>query len=158
MIWKVTSKSLKQSKVMTFNLEKLASIAKPQSEKEKEQARYRKENRDWLRMSQEIALCLHYYLRKAGLTQKELADKMGVSAVYVGKLLKGGENLTLETICKIQKVIGEDLVTIAKPYTCKMVISMPTWSKFSPDAINSDKFFGYQTLQNDYVPTAGDAA
>ena len=158
MIWKVTSKSLKQSKVMTFNLEKLASIAKPQSEKEKEQARYRKENRDWLRMSQEIALCLHYYLRKAGLTQKELADKMGVSAVYVGKLLKGGENLTLETICKIQKVIGEDLVTVVKPYTCKMVISIPTWSRFSPDAINSDKFFGYQTLQNDYVPTAGDAA
>ena len=62
---------------MTFNLEKLASLAKPQSEKEKEQARYRKENRDWLRMSQEIALCLHYYLRKAGLTQKELADTMG---------------------------------------------------------------------------------
>lgn len=143
---------------MTFNLEKLANIAKPQSEKEKEQARYRKENRDWLRMSQEIALCLHYYLRKAGLTQKELADKMGVSAVYAGKLLKGGENLTLETICKIQKVIGEDLVTVAKPYTCKMVISIPTWSRFSPDAINSDKFFGYQTLQNDYVPTAGDAA
>lgn len=143
---------------MAFNTEKLASIAKPQSEKEKEQARYRKENRDWLRMSQEIALCLHYYLRKAGLTQKELADKMGVSAVYVGKLLKGGENLTLETICKIQKVIGEDLVTVAKPYTCKMVISIPTWSKFSPDAINSDKFFGYQTLQNDFVPTAGDAA
>ena len=36
-----------------------------------------------MRMSQEIALCLHYYLRKTGLTQKELADKMGVSAVYV---------------------------------------------------------------------------
>lgn len=143
---------------MTFNLEKLAGIAKPQSEKENEQARYRKENRDWLRMSQEIALCLHYYLRKAGLTQKELADKMEVSAVYVGKLLKGGENLTLETICKIQKVIGEDLVTVAKPYTYKMVISIPTWSKFSPDAINSDKFFGNQTLQNDYVPIAGDAA
>ena len=143
---------------MAFDTEKLANIAKPQSEKEKEQARYRKENRDWLRMSQEIALCLHYYLRKAGLTQKELADKMGVSAVYVGKLLKGGENLTLETICKIQKVIGEDLVTIAKPYTCKMVISIPTWPKFSPDAINSDKFFGNQTLQNDYVQASGDAA
>lgn len=53
---------------MAFDTEKLANIAKPQSEKEKEQARYRKENRDWLRMSQEIALCLHYYLRKAGLT------------------------------------------------------------------------------------------
>lgn len=55
---------------MTFDLEKLASLAKPQSEKEKEQARYRKENRGRLRMSQEIALRLHYYMRKAGFIKK----------------------------------------------------------------------------------------
>lgn len=143
---------------MAFNPEKLAAIAKPRSEEAREKARIRKENRDWLRMSQEIALCLHYYLRKAGITQKELADKMGVSAVYVGKLLKGGENLTLETICKIQKVIHEDIVTVAKPYISNMVVSIPTWSKFSHDAINSDKFFGSQTMQNDYVLTTFDAA
>ena len=68
---------------MSFNPEKLAAIAKPRSEETKEKTRFRKENRDWLRVSQEIALCLHHYLRKTGLTQKELADKMGVSAVYV---------------------------------------------------------------------------
>lgn len=94
-----------------INKEKLANMAKTQSEKEKEQARYRKENREWLRMSQEIALCLHYYLRTSGMTQRELADKMGVSAVYVGKLLKGRENMTLETICKIQKAVEKTLVT-----------------------------------------------
>ena len=55
---------------MAFNPEKLAAIAKPRSEEAKDKARFRKENRDWLRMSQEIALCLHYYLRNAGLTQK----------------------------------------------------------------------------------------
>ena len=137
---------------MAFNTEKLASMAKPQSEKEKEQARYRKENRDWLRMSQEIALCLHYYLRKAGLTQKELADKMGVSAVYVGKLLKGGENLTLETICKIQNVICENIVTIAKPYVSTTVISFPARSRFSPDAITSERYSD-NLSQDTYVPT-----
>lgn len=138
---------------MAFDLEKLANIAKPQSEKEKEQARYRKENRDWLRMSQEIALCLHYYLRNAGLTQKELADKMGVSAAYVGKLLKGSENLTLETICKIQKVICENLITIAKPYISTTVISFPVWSRFSPDAISSERFSDNQLSQDTYVST-----
>ena len=137
---------------MTFNLEKLASLAKPQSEKEKEQARFRKENRDWLRMSQEIALCLHYYLRNAGLTQKELADKMGVSAVYVGKLLKGGENLTLETICKIQNVICENIVTVAKPYASTTVISFPVRAEFSPDAITSERFSD-NLSQDTYVPT-----
>lgn len=143
---------------MAFNPEKLAELAKPRSEEAREKARIRKENRDWLRMSQEIALCLHYHLRSAGITQKELADKMGVSAVYVGRLLKGGENLTLETICKIQKVICEDVITVAKPYINNMVISIPTRSKFSPDAINSDKFYGSQALQNDYVLTNFDAA
>ena len=143
---------------MAFNPEKLAALVKPRSEEAREKARIRKENRDWLRMSQEIALCLHYYLRNAGITQKELADKMEVSAVYVGRLLKGGENLTLETICKIQKVICEDIITVAKPYINNMVISISTRSKFSPNAINSDKFFGSQALQNDYVLTNFGAA
>ena len=90
---------------MAFDLNKLAEVAKPRSEAAIERARLRRQNRDWIRMSQDIALCLHYYLRNSGMTQKELADKMGVSAVYVGKLLKGSKNLTLETICKIQGVI-----------------------------------------------------
>ena len=137
---------------MAFNPEKLAAIAKPRSEEAKEKARFRKENRDWLRMSQEIALCLHYYLRNAGLTQKELADKMGVSAVYVGKLLKGGENLTLETICKIQNVICENIVTVAKPYVSTTVISFPVRAGFSPDAITSERYSD-NLSQDTYVPT-----
>lgn len=141
---------------MAFNTEKLASVAKPRSEEAKERARFRKENREWLRMSQEIALCLHYYLRNAGLTQKDLADKMGVSAVYVGKLLKGGENLTLETICKIQKAICKNIVTIAKPYVCNMVINFQGWSRFSPDATTSERFSNNQVSQDTYIPTMTD--
>ena len=137
---------------MAFNPERLAAIAKPRSEEAKEKARFRKENRDWLRMSQEIALCLLYYLRNAGLTQKELADKMGVSAVYVGKLLKGGENLTLETICKIQNVICENIVTVAKPYVSTTVISFPVRVGFSPNAITSERFSD-NLSQDTYVPT-----
>lgn len=143
---------------MAFNPEKLAAIAKPRSEEAREKARIRKENRDWLRMSQEIALCIHYYLRTSGMTQKELADKMGVSAVYIGKLLKGGENLTLETICKIQKAIGEKMVTVAKPYACNTVLSFPALARFSPDAVTSEKFSGNQLLQDNYVSIANDAA
>lgn len=143
---------------MTFDLEKLAKMAKPRSEKEKEQARFRKENREWLKMSQEIALCLHYYLRTSGMTQKELADKMGVSAVYVGKLLKGGENLTLETICKIQKAICNNIITIAKPYVCNMMISLQSWSRFSPDATTSKRFSNNQLSQDTYTPAMTESA
>lgn len=110
---------------MAFNLNKLAEVAKPRSEESKEQARFRKENRDWLRISQEIALALHYYLRTENMTQKALAEKMGISSVYVSKLLKGGENLTLETICKIQNVIGQDLITVSKPYKTSGTVCAP---------------------------------
>lgn len=139
---------------MAFDLNKLAEVAKPRSEAAIERARLRRQNRDWIRMSQDIALCLHYYLRNSGMTQKELADKMGVSAVYVGKLLKGSENLTLETICKIQGVIGDKLVTVLKPYVNTMTISLSDFSKFS-ESVKSEKYYAQQMTHDDYVSTTG---
>lgn len=100
---------------MTFNIEKLNQISKPRNAEAAEKARCRKENREWLRMSQDIALNLHYYLRTTGKTQKDLAAQLGVSAAYMSKLLRGTENLTLETICKIQDVTGEVFVKITNP-------------------------------------------
>ena len=143
---------------MAFNVNKLAEMAKPRSEDAKKRAIDRKENREWLRMSQDIALCLHYYLRNAGMSQKELAEKMGVSAVYVNKLLKGGENLTLETICKIQKAIGEELISVARPYITKNIVTFTLQQKFSPTAVNSEKYRGRQMKQNEYVQAVNNAA
>ena len=62
---------------------------------------------------------------------------MGVSPVYVGKLLKGGENLTLETISKIQKVTGEEFVTISKPYSSRVTVEIMETRRFSDDAVSS---------------------
>ena len=45
-------------------------------------------------------------MRALGMTQKSLAEKMGCSQQYVSLLLKGGENLTLETIAKIEEALG----------------------------------------------------
>ena len=101
---------------MAINMQKLAELAQPRDERAAQRAQERKANREWLTYSQDIALALHYYLRKNQMSQKELAEQMGVSSVYVGKLLKGGENLTLETICKLQHVIGEQIIQIIKPY------------------------------------------
>lgn len=143
---------------MVFNIEKVAQMAKPRSEAAVERAKVRKENREWLRMSQDIALSLHHYLRTKDLTQKELAEKMGVSAVYVGKLLKGGENLTLETICKIEKVIGIGLVSVARPYVSLMTMRFMPMAQFSDSSVCSEKYCYRQTVQDSYVMEAGDAA
>lgn len=91
---------------MALNLEKISAIAKSSSDETTRKAQERRKKRGQLHKSQEIALALHYYLRMKQMTQRDLADKMGVSPAYVGKLLKGQENLTLETISNIESAIG----------------------------------------------------
>ena len=71
--------------------------------------------------------------KELGMTQRELADKMDVSPVYVGKLLKGNENLTLETICKIESVLGEKLLSVVKPYEKAQIIQLAQPYQASPD-------------------------
>ena len=72
---------------MAINTERLQELAKPRNERAQRRSRERSENRAWLTFSQDIALALHYYMREKEMTQRELADKMGVSQAYVVKLL-----------------------------------------------------------------------
>ena len=110
---------------MGYNIDKLREMAQPRSEEAKSRARLRRENREWLRMSQSIALLVLDYLHNSGATQKELAERMGVSPAYIAKLVKGGENLSLETICKLQAATGIKLVTVIEPYSSKMTLVLP---------------------------------
>ena len=41
-------------------------------------------------------------MEELNLTQKQLAELMGCSQQYVSKVLKGQENLSLETMAKIE--------------------------------------------------------
>jgi len=47
------------------------------------------------------------------MNQTSLAEKMGCSQQYVSKVLKGKENLSLESIWKIESVLNIDLVKTA---------------------------------------------
>ena len=49
---------------MGFNLNRLKEVAKQASEKERDEAKFREENRDWLLKSALIALEIHRYLRQ----------------------------------------------------------------------------------------------
>lgn len=78
----------------------------------REKAEWRRENRDWIRHSQEIALAMLNKMDELKMSQTALAKQLGCSQQYVSKLLKGGENLSLETISKIEKALS---VTIIQP-------------------------------------------
>ena len=131
---------------MAFNVDKLAEIAKPRSEEAKAKAQFRRENREWIRMSQDIALSVHYYLRKSGMSQKDLAERMAVSAAYVGKLLKGTENLTLETICKLQNAIDEELLSLTHPYVFKQILELSSYRHAFINDVTSDKYTQTQVI------------
>ena len=93
---------------------KLKLMAVPDTEWIKE-ATFRQENEYWLDVSFDIAFAVLRTLRKKELTQRDLAELMGCSPQYISKILKGSENLTLETICKMEKVLQIKL--IETPYS-----------------------------------------
>lgn len=121
-----------------FDVEKFEHLAQPRSSETRERAQWLRKNRNWLRMSKEVAMCIQYFLRTNKLTQKELAEKMNVSAAYIGKVLKGEENLTLETICKIQEAIGYKIVSVQEPYIIRDVLTMSPRIQESEDVKKSD--------------------
>lgn len=81
----------------------------------REKAEFRKANRGWLKRSAEIAVRILSELRSKGISQAELARMMDVTPQQITKLVKGQENLTLETIGKIEVALNINLINIIKP-------------------------------------------
>lgn len=61
---------------------------------------------DWVCHSQAIAATMSDRMGELGMTQRVLAEKMNCTQQYVSKVLKGRENLSLETLCKIENALG----------------------------------------------------
>lgn len=75
-------------------------------------AEYRKENRGWLKYAYKISLRIQAAIEeKENFSQKDLAKLIGVSPQYISKVIKGQENLTLETIFKLSSNLGVELVS-----------------------------------------------
>ena len=92
--------------------EKLRKHAPATPSKWKEKAERRKQNKSWLRYSQFVAIRMLEQMAAEGLTQKALAERLGCSQQYVSKILKGQENLSIETISKIENALSLELLPI----------------------------------------------
>lgn len=53
-------------------------------------------------------------LKASGMSQKELAARLGTSAAAVSRWLSGGHNFTLSTLAKISVLLKIPLISIAK--------------------------------------------
>ena len=67
----------------------------------------------WGTLSKSIAHRVRLALIKQGLTQKELADLIGVLPQRMSLIMKGNVNLTIKTVAKIELALGIRLLHIS---------------------------------------------
>ncbi|SHM41020.1 helix-turn-helix domain-containing protein [Flavobacterium xanthum] len=73
---------------------------------------YYKANKKWIDQSSKVAINVLEALSQKGLSQKDLAKKMNVSAQQVNKIIKGKQNLTFETISKLETALEISLIEV----------------------------------------------
>lgn len=94
------------------NRQKLNKILSYKKSAWEVEALWREENKEWLSQSFDIAVCILQTLQSKKMTQKDLAEKMNVSPQFVNKIVKGQENLSLETISKLNHALGIKLKVV----------------------------------------------
>lgn len=79
---------------------------------------YRIFNKTWQRYSQQIATMMLDKMERLDMSQTKLAELMGCSQQYVSKVLKGQENLSLETISKIETALDIRIMSLPQKDLC----------------------------------------
>lgn len=87
------------------NKENFSKLISQEKSNTLENLRDRKKNRAMLRESQSIAFKVLLRLEELRWTQRKLAEKLEVTPQQVTKIISGKENLTLETLVKLQSIL-----------------------------------------------------
>lgn len=66
-----------------------------------------------MELSISIANRIYDILERKGMSQKDLARKLGKTETEVSRWLSGMHNLTIGTIAKISIALGEEVIVIA---------------------------------------------
>ena len=93
--------------------EKFLNLVSAEKSNTLQNLKERKKNRAMLRESQSIAFKVLMRLESLKWTQKKLAEKLEVTPQQVSKIISGKENLTLETLVKLQNVLEIPLLFTA---------------------------------------------
>jgi len=101
------------------NKENFLKLVSPKTSSTLDDVQWRIKNRAMLRESQEIAMKVLDRLGELKWSQKDLAAKMEVKPQQVNKIVRGKENLTLDTITKLQAIL--DIPILATYYEDRLV-------------------------------------
>lgn len=98
------------NKEKNANKERFLKLVSDKKTNTLERVKLRRIRREMLRESQQIALKVLNRLDELEWTQKRLAEEMGVSPQQINKIVRGKENLTLESIAKLQSILNIPLL------------------------------------------------
>ena len=66
-----------------------------------------------MKLQMEMSVSIAYEILEAkGMTQKDLAKRLGKTETEVSRWLSGTHNLTLSTICKISAALGDPILKV----------------------------------------------
>ncbi len=139
---------------MPTNKEKFLGLVSQEQSAALEKLRWQKENEAWLDISGSIALKVLRHLRKNSISQKDLAERMGCSPQFVHTILKGSENLTLETISKLEKALRIELIQVVEQREIKIVTIVDNIN--FPKNISSKYQNTHEALYNDNASSFGE--
>lgn len=93
-------------------LQKLESATATESSQWNQRVTRKAENQKALEKSRIIAINILAQLRKLGMSQKDLAEKLQVTPQTVNSWVKGNSNFTLETIVRIEEALEIELIGV----------------------------------------------
>lgn len=67
---------------------------------------------EWVDHAENIALRILEWLSSNKMSQKDLAEKMGVSPQYISRIVNARENLTLEAVSKLESTLSIKILEI----------------------------------------------
>ena len=76
-----------------------------------ENAKFRIENKEWLKYSKNIAIRIIAALEEKKITKKLLAQKLDMSSKDLNQILKGQEDFSLSLIANISSILNKELIS-----------------------------------------------
>lgn len=113
-----------------------------------------KNNKKWLDNSSKVAVNVLEALKTNNLSQKDLAKKLNVSAQQVNKIVRGQQNLTFETVGKLEEALGITLMEIIDYKSTDNVKTNATLVS-AVEKKNSEKIAMPESFSNDFVKKQG---
>lgn len=74
--------------------------------------------------SMQILDRVHAMLKEQGISQKELAKRMGKNESEVSKWLNGVQNFTLKTLCKLEVALEQDIIVIPESFSHQIKVTV----------------------------------